>query len=176
VKVQSKQQKEKPEMPAETTEKLRFSAKGIRSLRRKLKLSQADFAKLVGVSDLAVYQWEKKEGKLALRQTTKTKLAEIRGLGRREALDRIGKGAENEEKAVKPAKRAGRQTAEKPLADYIQKVLAKKKNGMTVKDIAEAVQKLGYKTTSKNFANIITIFASKDKRFERVRRGTYKLA
>jgi hypothetical protein len=48
---------------------------------------------------------------------------------------------------------------------------------MTVKDIAEAVQKLGYKTTSKNFANVITVFfAGKDKRFERCGRGVYKLA
>jgi hypothetical protein len=52
----------------------------------------------------------------------------------------------------------------------------KKKDGMAVKDLAEAVQKLGYKTTSKNFANVITVFAGKDNRFERVRRGVYKLA
>lgn len=88
-KLQGKQKKAEPQAASETAEKLRFSAKGIRSLRSKLKLSQADFAKLVGVSSLAVYQWERKEGKLALRQATKAKLAEIRGLGRRDALKRI---------------------------------------------------------------------------------------
>jgi DNA-binding transcriptional regulator YiaG len=90
IKIQGKQQKAEPEVATEgAAEKLRFSAKGIRALRRKLKLSQADFAKLVGVSSLAVYQWERKEGKLALRQTTRTKLAEIRGLGRKEALTKL---------------------------------------------------------------------------------------
>jgi DNA-binding transcriptional regulator YiaG len=89
-KIQGKQPKVETDVTSEAAEKLRFSAKGIRSLRSKLKLSQADFAKLVGVSGLAVYQWERKDGKLALRQTTKTKLAEIRSLGRREALKRLG--------------------------------------------------------------------------------------
>ena len=89
VKIQDKQQKLEPEVKSEAVDKLRFSAKGIRSLRRKLKLSQADFAKLMGVSGLAVYQWERKEGKLALRQATKMKLAEIRNLGRKEALERL---------------------------------------------------------------------------------------
>jgi DNA-binding transcriptional regulator YiaG len=88
-KFQGKQLRAEPQTISETAERLRFSAKGIRSLRKKLKLSQADFAKLVGVSSLAVYQWERKEGKLALRQATKTKMAEIRGLGRKEALKRI---------------------------------------------------------------------------------------
>jgi DNA-binding transcriptional regulator YiaG len=129
--VQNQQQKAEPEASTESVDKLRFSAKGIRALRRKLKLSQADFAKLAGVSDLAVYQWEKKEGKLALRQTTKTKLAEIRGLGRLEALERLGKGkeveTEKEAKPVKAIKRGAKRSAEKPLAEYIQKVLSKKK-------------------------------------------------
>jgi DNA-binding transcriptional regulator YiaG len=88
-KFQGKHAKAEPRVAPETAEKLRFSAKGIRSLRSKLKLSQADFAKLVGVSSLAVYQWERKEGKLALRQTTKTKLAEIRGFGRKDALKKL---------------------------------------------------------------------------------------
>lgn len=60
-KLQCKQQKAEPGV-TEAADKLRFSAKGIRSWRRKLKLSQADFAKLMGVSGLAVYQWERKEG------------------------------------------------------------------------------------------------------------------
>lgn len=88
-KVQESRQKSQPRALSEAKEPLRFSAKGIRSLRKKLKLSQAEFAKLVGVSGLAVYQWERKEGKLALRQTTQSKLGEIRGLGRKEALKRL---------------------------------------------------------------------------------------
>ena len=50
------------EKPAEEQEKARFTAKGIRSLRNRLGLTQADFAKLVGATPHAVYLWEKKEG------------------------------------------------------------------------------------------------------------------
>ncbi len=87
--VETKRAKLAPAVAPEQAEKLRFSTKGIRSLRRKLKLSQAAFAKLVGVSSLAVYQWERKGGRLQLRQETRNKLAGIRGLGRREALKRL---------------------------------------------------------------------------------------
>jgi DNA-binding transcriptional regulator YiaG len=86
---------------AEAAEALRFSAKGIRSLRRKLKLSQADFAKLAGVSSLSVYQWERKEGRLNFRGATKTKIAEIRGLGAKGARKRL-----EEIPAKKPRKAA----------------------------------------------------------------------
>jgi DNA-binding transcriptional regulator YiaG len=87
---------------AEAGESHRFSAKGIRSLRRKLNLSQADFAKLAGVSSLSVYQWERKEGRLNLRGATKTKLSELRGLGARKAQKRL------EELPVKKTKKATR--------------------------------------------------------------------
>jgi DNA-binding transcriptional regulator YiaG len=176
-KIQGKQPKAETGVTSGAAEKLRFSAKGIRSLRSKWKLSQADFAKLVGVSGLAVYQWERKEGKLALRQATKSKLAEIRGLGRKEALKQLGKVTDTgkEDKLSKPIKSGGRRTGEKSLAEYIQMVLQKEKKGMGIKEVAEAVQKLGYKTTSKNFSNNITILLGKDKRFERVSRGVYKL-
>jgi len=38
---------------------LRFSAKGVASLRRRLGLSAADFARLAGVSAQSVYLWER---------------------------------------------------------------------------------------------------------------------
>jgi DNA-binding transcriptional regulator YiaG len=177
-KIQGKQPKAEKEVTTEAAEKLRFSAKGIRSLRSKLKLSQADFAKLVGVSSLTIYQWERQEGKLTLRQATRNKLAAIRGLGIKEALQRLGKvtETEKEEKPQKHVKRSGKLAGEKPLAEYIQMVLQRKKEEMGIQEISEAVQKLGYKTASKNFSNVITIFLGKDKRFKRVSRGVYKLA
>lgn len=66
-----------------------FTGKGVRSMRKKLKLSQADFAKLAGVSDQSVYNWERQNGKLLLRQATAAKLAEIRGLGIRGAKSKL---------------------------------------------------------------------------------------
>ena len=80
--------KAKPEprqKPSEKVEKARFTSKGIRSLRNRLRLTQADFAKLVGATPHAVYLWEKKEGPLNLRDKTKTALLSIRGLGTTEA-------------------------------------------------------------------------------------------
>jgi DNA-binding transcriptional regulator YiaG len=41
--------------PSEELEKTRFTSKGIRSLRNRLHLTQADFAKLVGATPHAVY-------------------------------------------------------------------------------------------------------------------------
>jgi len=76
---------EAPELP----ETFRISSKGIRSLRRKLKLSQADLAKLVGVSSQSVYQWERKGGRLALRKETKKALGEIRKLGIKDVKKRL---------------------------------------------------------------------------------------
>jgi len=43
----------------EEGKKARFTSIGIRSLRRKLRLSQADFGKLVGTTPHSVYLWEK---------------------------------------------------------------------------------------------------------------------
>ncbi|MDA0578465.1 MAG: helix-turn-helix domain-containing protein [Verrucomicrobia bacterium] len=90
-----------------------ISGKGIRSLRKRLGLSQADFARLVGVSSISVYQWESKKGMLTFRGGTKAKVFAVRGIGAREAKARLaempkepmGKKAP---KANKVTKRAGK--------------------------------------------------------------------
>jgi DNA-binding transcriptional regulator YiaG len=84
-----KYQEESPEKPDEDTKKARLTSKGIRSLRNKLGLSQAGFAKLVGVTTHAVFLWENKEGSLNLRDKTKAALLSIRGLGVREAKQKL---------------------------------------------------------------------------------------
>jgi DNA-binding transcriptional regulator YiaG len=71
-----------------------ISGKGVRSLRQKLGLSQEAFAKLVGVSTQGVYQWERKSGMLRLRDATKAALMAVRGLGAREAKERLAGLAE----------------------------------------------------------------------------------
>lgn len=85
-----------------------ISGKGIKSLRKRLGVSQAEFAKLVGVSDQAVYLWERKPGLLKLRGATKASLSTIRGMGAREArarLDDIAKAAKVKKPAAKRKKR-----------------------------------------------------------------------
>ena len=77
---------------SEETEKARITSKSIRSLRKKLGLSQSDFAKLVGVTTHSVYLWESKEGALSLRDKTKAALLSIRGMGAREAKEKLAGG------------------------------------------------------------------------------------
>ena len=68
-------------------EKARFSPSWLKSHRQELGLSAADYAKLVGVSALSIYNWE--QGKANPRQQQVAALSAIRGLGKREAWKRL---------------------------------------------------------------------------------------
>ncbi|TZF90512.1 helix-turn-helix domain-containing protein [Cognatilysobacter lacus] len=65
----------------------RFVAKGLKSLRARLGLSAADFGRLVGASGQSVYNWE--TGKAVPRAGQRETLAALRGLGKREAVQRL---------------------------------------------------------------------------------------
>ena len=85
------------EVPTQVTEaetkKLRFTAKGLLAQRKRLGLSAESFAKIVGVSGLTVYTWEK--GTSRPRKTHLPVLASIRAMGKKEAkarLEQISKG------------------------------------------------------------------------------------
>jgi len=80
-----------PEAPAseEPSGRAWISGKGIKSLRRKLGLSQRQFAKLVGVSLQSVGNWESQAGTLKLRKATKASVLSLRGIGAREAKRRL---------------------------------------------------------------------------------------
>jgi len=88
---EERRRKEDTQAPPEKVQKARFSSKGIRSLRKKLGLSQDQFAKLVGVSSVSIYNWESKGGALKLRASTAAKLLAVRGIGSKEARDRLSK-------------------------------------------------------------------------------------
>ncbi len=66
----------------EEVETSRLSPRLIRSLRKRLGLSQRHFARLVGVTPLAVYQWE--SGVFKPKTEKKGMLVALRKLGRRE--------------------------------------------------------------------------------------------
>ena len=73
--------KEAPPQP------FRFAAKGLRSQRERLGLSQTDFGKLLGVSAQSIYNWEHalarpRDGQIA-------KIVAARSLGKREAAARL---------------------------------------------------------------------------------------
>jgi hypothetical protein len=48
-------------------------------------LTGKQFASLLGVTSKIVYQWEKQEGPLRIRNTTRSAVLSIRGLGAKEA-------------------------------------------------------------------------------------------
>jgi len=66
---------------------LRFSPARFASQRKKLGLSAANFAKLIGVSSLSVYKWE--NGQTRPRRPQLEAIASVRGIGKREAQTRL---------------------------------------------------------------------------------------
>ncbi len=70
-----------------TASKIRFVAKGLRSHRNRVGLSAGDFGKLLGVSANSVYAWE--SGVTTPRREQVAKIAQVRGIGKREALKRL---------------------------------------------------------------------------------------
>ncbi len=89
----------------------RFSARSVRAQRRRTGLSAADYAKLVGVSPLTIYNWE--HNKSRPRNEQFKSLVSLRGLGKREAQAklalRLGKrqevlcGGEESDRQARPS-------------------------------------------------------------------------
>lgn len=65
----------------------RFVAKGLRSQRSRLGLSATDLGKLLGVSAQSVYNWERELARP--RGEPLARLAALRGIGKREAGERL---------------------------------------------------------------------------------------
>jgi DNA-binding transcriptional regulator YiaG len=78
-----------PEEQGEGDTPRRFSAARLAAQRRKLGLSAADFATLLGVSGQSVYKWEHGESRPRARQLEA--IAALRGIGKREAAARLEK-------------------------------------------------------------------------------------
>jgi predicted transcriptional regulator len=67
---------------------LRFSAKGVASLRRRLGLSASDFARLAGVSAQSVYLWERGQRPRAKQLQALAATRKLSAAGARELLAR----------------------------------------------------------------------------------------
>ena len=80
-------------LPAKAEPEGRFwiTGKGVKNLRKRLGATQAELAKLVGVSAQSVVKWEARQGKINLRKAAAGKLQEIRRLGKKEVAGLIGK-------------------------------------------------------------------------------------
>jgi len=78
---------------------VRFKAQGVRAQRKRLGISAADYAKLLGVTAHTVYKWE--HGTARPRKRLLSKLASLRSVGKREALSRLEKLVEKAPKKRK---------------------------------------------------------------------------
>jgi len=76
----------------------RFQARGLRSMRQRLGLSAAKMAKLLGVSELSVYNWE--TGKTTPQKERLAAIVQLRSAGKREIQARL--------EQVAPAKAKGK--------------------------------------------------------------------
>ena len=68
---------------AEPPQGTKFSVRSLKAQRRKSGLSQEDYASLVGVSKLTIYNWE--SGRTKPGRTHLATLVSLRGIGKREA-------------------------------------------------------------------------------------------
>ena len=84
---QERKRLEEPPANEEAVENIRFSARSVAAQRKRLGLSAADYAKLVGVSAVTIYSWE--AGKTRPRQEQLAALVAIRGIGKKEAQKRL---------------------------------------------------------------------------------------
>ena len=75
------------ESQAPPAQKLRFTAKGLASQRRRLGLSAMDIGLLVGASGQSIYNWE--EGKARPRTKHLPAIATLRTMGKKEAAARL---------------------------------------------------------------------------------------
>jgi DNA-binding transcriptional regulator YiaG len=80
----------------------RFSAKGLRAHRERIGLSADNYGKLIGVSGLSIYNWEQEKARP--REGSIAALTTVRGIGKREAVKRLGALAPPKPKAKTKAK------------------------------------------------------------------------
>lgn len=148
---------------------LRVTSKTVKTLRDKLKLTQTEFAKLLGVSLQAVGQWEKKGGRLNLRSRPMEAIAAAKSMGARQARAALeagktaveavtgGDGAEESATdameaapaAGKTTKRGRKKTAKKTAKKTTKKKTAKRTTKKAAKKTAKKITKKAGKKTAK---------------------------
>lgn len=67
-----------------------FSGKGVKALRRKFKITQAELAALAKVSSQAVVLWERKPGKIRLRHATLLALSAVKAMSKADVKAALG--------------------------------------------------------------------------------------
>lgn len=80
-------------------ERVRFTAKGLHSRRKRLGLSAADCGKLIGVTDQTIYNWEHETARPRREQLAH--VASLRRMGKREVQARLEQLANRNRKKSK---------------------------------------------------------------------------
>ena len=108
------------ELKAKSKGKDKFSPEAVAAERERLGLSANDYAALVGVSGLTIYNWEK--GKSSPRGSLLEKWLAVKGIGEKEALEALGIDAAARKGFSPEAVYAERERLELSAADYGQLV------------------------------------------------------
>ena len=98
------------------------------------------------------------------------KIAELQGLGEPQAAPKRTRRKLGKKRGRKAHGRARAGSLSSKLVEVFQD-----KKRLPLAEAIQAVLAAGYKTKSKNFATIVGMTLSKDKRFKRVRKGVYAL-
>jgi DNA-binding transcriptional regulator YiaG len=77
-----------PAAPAAAVQKARLRIDGLKAHRARLGLSAKDYGRLLGVAALTIYNWE--AGKSKPRRSQLPRIVAVRGMGKREAHQRLG--------------------------------------------------------------------------------------
>ena len=86
--LESQENKRVEVVPKKTTDKpVRYSPRWVKADRKRLGLSAKDYGALIGVSNVTIHSWE--GGKSRPRDERLAAWAEVRGIGKREALRRL---------------------------------------------------------------------------------------
>jgi DNA-binding transcriptional regulator YiaG len=81
---------DEPIAAPEDLKNARLRIDGLKGHRARLGLSAKDYGKLMGVSGLTIYNWE--AGKSKPRRSQLPRIVAVRGIGKREAMRRLGMG------------------------------------------------------------------------------------
>lgn len=124
----------------EEAESRRFSARGLRSHRKRLGLSAAELGTLLGVTAQTVYNWE--QGKARPRGAQFTRLIELRSLGKRAVnarLDRKGTAGSSTGDGVGKGKQRGGRRSQAPERSRLVRLF--EENEGNVSAVARALGK-----------------------------------
>jgi DNA-binding transcriptional regulator YiaG len=104
--LKSQERKQLGPMAVEVNGDARFSARSVKAQRRRMGLSAADYAKLVGVSALTIYNWE--HDKSRPRKEQLASLVALRGIGKREARVKLESLAADKSKSAPKTRKSPR--------------------------------------------------------------------